>query len=85
MLGIKKALNYIRPDIDRIRNGEWINSLQGRKTKNFADAMYGIPDAVVVDVWMMRAFRVYARERRSPSTSIYDQIENYVKFVAGHI
>ena len=60
-----------------------------RKTKNFAQAMLHNEDAVVVDIWLMRAFGCDIKykykgilESRSPTKSLYDCIEKYFRSVA---
>ncbi len=66
--------------------------LSGRKINNFANAMSGDKDAIVVDIWLTRAFgieRSYvstdksAYEGRvrngSPSNREYDTIEKYIQ------
>lgn len=47
----------------------------GRKVKNFTKAMQGSKSAIVVDIWVMRAFGI--RDRRTPGNKIYNQIEEY--------
>lgn len=61
-------------------------NVNGRKIMNFINALEGIPDAVVVDIWMTHAFATIQervlRNRmyyRSPSKAEYDAIEDYVK------
>lgn len=75
----------IRKNIALARNGE---DLSGRKIRNFANAMSGDKNAIVVDVWITRAFGVCdekfwkKRQRnyyRTPSKKEYDWIENYLK------
>lgn len=70
--------------LERLKKGEPIS---GRKINNFARAMYGDPDAVVVDLWIMRAFGIDTRRKLStgrygnwtPSKKQYDAIENWIK------
>lgn len=53
--------------------------LAGRKIDNFAQAIQGNPDAVVVDRWMMRAFGF---DKDAPTPHQYDVIEHAVKDLA---
>lgn len=60
-----------------------------RKTKNFAQAMLNNHNAVVVDIWLMRAFDCDIKykykgvlESRAPTKSLYDCIENYYQAIA---
>lgn len=61
--------------------------LSGRKINNFAAAMAGQKDAVVVDIWQMRAFGIGTKRKpgeeksldRSPSKKEYDAIEQWYK------
>lgn len=46
-------LPNIKKQLEQIRAGK---ELTGRKINSFAKAMSGDPDAVVVDIWLMRAF-----------------------------
>jgi hypothetical protein len=50
-----RYLPNIRQQLEQIRAG---NKLTGRKINSFANAMAGDPDAVVVDVWLLRAFEM---------------------------
>lgn len=52
-LPIGNYLPNIKAQIQRIKEGK---DLSGRKIKSFARAMSGDPDAVVVDIWLLRAF-----------------------------
>ncbi|MEI8224183.1 MAG: hypothetical protein WCG20_03620 [bacterium] len=64
--------------------------LRGRKISNFAQAMLHDLDAVVVDIWIMRAFgadrkyvfRNQAEKSRSPEKRLYDVIEYYIQRMA---
>lgn len=64
--------------------------LRGRKISNFAQAMLHDLDAVVVDIWIMRAFgadrkyvfRNQAEKSRSPEKRLYDIIEYYIQRMA---
>lgn len=87
-LPVGKYLPNIRNQITRIRNGE---ELSGRKIRSFARAMSGGVDAVVVDIWLLRAFnqdRQYKRHTGPHAGTIrsggatpkqYDAIETYVR------
>ena len=68
--------------LERLKKGE---PMQGRKINNFARAMYGNPNAVVVDTWIMRAFLPErARKRKdkvviyTPTKKDYDNIEDWI-------
>lgn len=84
---IGSYLPNIVTQLHHIRNNEPIS---GRKINNFANAMSGDPNAVVVDVWLLRAFgidtkRVLASGRvanASPTKKQYDLIEGWIKDVA---
>lgn len=72
--------------LKRIRAGE---PIQGRKINSFAAAMSGDPNAVVVDIWLMRAYGEEVRyvhkgvtRNASPTSKQYDQIENHVRYLA---
>lgn len=60
--------------------------LHGRKIFNFSEAMKGNKNAVVVDLWICRAFGVDAPREfrgrmkdRSPTKKTYDNIESYIR------
>lgn len=55
------------------------DALKGRKTNAFARAIAGDPNAVVVDVWMMRAAGF---EHDSPNVTQYRMVEDAVKRIA---
>jgi len=59
---------------------EGIDGLKGLKTNAFARAIFGDTDAVVVDVWMMRAAEM---PTDSPTQGQYHAIANAVRKVAG--
>jgi hypothetical protein len=64
--GRGKQLGYlpnIHNQITRIREGR---ELSGRKIRAFAAAMSGDQNAVVVDVWLARAFNMERRYKRFP-------------------
>lgn len=52
-LPIGEYLPNIQLQLKKIREGK---ELSGRKIRSFAAAMSGDPDAVVVDIWLLRAF-----------------------------
>lgn len=63
-LPIGNYMPNIRQQIEQIRAGK---ELTGRKINSFARAMAGDPDAVVVDIWLLRAFdmdRKYFRKEK---------------------
>jgi hypothetical protein len=59
---------------------EGIDGLKGLKTNAFARAIFGDTDAVVVDVWMMRAAQM---KNDSPTQGQYHAIASAVRKVAG--
>lgn len=68
------------------------NEENGRKIKNFSKAMMGVPTAIPVDIWIMRAFDTdivapyKGRElSRSPTAKLYDAIHQYLCLVAAEI
>lgn len=84
-LPLGKYLPVMAMQIDAIRNGR---PMSGRKINSFAAAMSGDTEAVVVDIWLLRAFEEsnkYFREgsqtfREGGATSWqYDVIEEYVR------
>ena len=54
-------------------------ALNGMKTNAFAKAIAGNEDAVVIDVWMLRAVGI---EKKTPSQSQYKELANAVTKVA---
>lgn len=54
-------------------------ALKGQKTNAFAKAIAGDENAVVIDVWMLRAVGI---EKKSPSQSLYVELANAVTEVA---
>lgn len=87
-LPIGNYLPNIQKQLHQIRSGQ---ELTGRKINSFAQAMSGDRNAVVVDIWLLRAFgedKKYIRNTgphaglaRSGGASKrqYDQIESYVR------
>jgi len=81
-----KYLPVMLTNLEYARAGK---PLSGRKINNFAAAMAGQKDAVVVDIWQMRAFGYNIKRKgpngepalidRSPSKREYDAIEKYYK------
>jgi hypothetical protein len=70
----------IKQQLEQIRKGD---ELTGRKIRSFARAMAGDPDAVVVDIWLLRAFnmdRKYFRKDKVPNaTKVLQESENFFK------
>lgn len=69
-------LPVVKLQLERIAKGEPVG---GRKIDNFAKALAGDQDAVVVDRWMLRAFGL-PKDAATPTQ--YDLIEEAVKRVA---
>ena len=87
-LPLSNYLPVMKLQLERIRNGE---SIRGRKIKSFANAISGDKDAVVVDIWLLRAFEEDRQYRRSLSDrpqsggateKQYDIIELYCRELA---
>ena len=55
------------------------DALKGLKTNAFARAIAGDEQAVVIDVWMLRAVGI---EKKTPSQSAYNELASAVKKVA---
>lgn len=83
-------LPNIKTQLERIRAGQ---GFTGRKITNYVEAITGNPNAVVVDVWILRAFGlaetkdVLTRKNYtpSPSSSQYDLVEKTIKLWAREI
>lgn len=63
-LPVGRYLPNIQNQLERIRSGQ---ELSGRKIRSFAAAMSGDINAVVVDIWLLRAFKMnrqYFRQRK---------------------
>jgi hypothetical protein len=90
-LPVGRYLPNIQMQLERIRAGQ---ELSGRKIRSFAAAMSGDANAVVVDVWLLRAFnmnRQYFRQKKGAekgrgnmresgaSEKQYDLIESWVR------
>jgi hypothetical protein len=55
------------------------SALKGLKTNSFAKAIAGDEQAVVIDVWMLRAVGI---EKKTPNQSQYNELASAVKKVA---
>jgi hypothetical protein len=55
------------------------SALKGLKTNSFAKAIAGDEQAVVIDVWMLRAVGI---EKKTPNQSTYNELASAVKKVA---
>lgn len=76
-------LPNIVTQLEYIRAGQ---GLSGRKIRNFSEAIQGNPDAVVVDIWICRAFniditRIYKGRdvSRAPTTKEYNVVEDWIQ------
>lgn len=76
-LPFSNYLPAMRFQLELIRKGR---PIQARKIRNFAAAMSGDTEAVVVDRWIMRAYGLDGD--KSPTTREYDKIEELVKYAA---
>ena len=54
-------------------------ALNGLKTNSFAKAIAGDEDAVVIDVWMLRAVGI---EKKTPGQTLYHELANAVRTAA---
>jgi hypothetical protein len=75
----------MRMQLEYVRDGK---PLTGRKIFNFSEAMKGNAEAVVVDIWILRAFDVDKKYKfkntgkmksRGAPPKIYDAIESYFR------
>ncbi len=82
---IKGYLPNVQKQLELLRDGK---GLSGRKIRNFANAIAGDKEAVVVDIWILRAFgqdRKYVRTRTGTPLSAganekqYNAIEKWIK------
>lgn len=87
-LPVGKYLPNIQAQLTQIRAG---TGLTGRKIRSFSEAMRGNSNAVIVDIWLLRAFgedRLYLRrdsalERSGGATDAqYNKIESWVRLEA---
>lgn len=78
-------LPNIRKQLVSLRNG---GDLSGRKIRSFAQSMTGDENAVVVDIWILRAFKMNRTYYRTGSDSVreggasdrqYSEIENWIR------
>lgn len=74
-------LNLIRQGMD----------VPGRKIMSFINALEGDKNAVVVDMWMCRAFNLEVKREwknsiidKAPSKAVYDEIEWKCRLIAAH-
>lgn len=89
-LEIRGYLPNIKTQLDRIARGQ---PLSGRKITNYVEAITGNPNAVVVDVWILRAFGLAATKNvptrqnyaPSPTSSQYDSVEKAIRLWAREI
>jgi hypothetical protein len=94
---VGKYLPNIQMQLERVRAGQ---DLSGRKIRSFAAAMAGDKNAVVVDVWISRAFGVdrrYFRQTKGAAEGVgnvrdggvsdkhYTLIENWVRAEAAQM
>lgn len=75
-LPIGNYLPNIQQQLQRIREGK---DLSGQKINAFAKAMQGDHNAVVVDIWLCRAFGLQVH---SPSPGQFKRIEAYVRDIS---
>lgn len=66
-------LPIIKTQLEQIRSGK---GLTGRKISSFAKSLAGDKNAVVVDLWMLRAFGI--DKKRGATKREYDTIEAYI-------
>lgn len=87
-LPVGKYLPNIQLQLRQIREGK---DLTGRKINSFAKAMSGDKNAVVVDIWLLRAFGCNNRYFRTKSQTVreggatdrqYDKIEGWIRHEA---
>lgn len=79
-------LPNIATQINRVRQGL---PLSGRKISNFASALQGNLDAVVVDIWILRAFEMDRKYYRKESSTFatdqqYSYIEGSITYLANY-
>lgn len=75
-------LPVVRLQLERIVRGEKIG---GRKLQNFAEALQGNPDAVVIDRWMLRAAGLRDKTEMAKTGATkgeYDKLEKAIKRLA---
>lgn len=89
-LEIRGYLPNIKTQLERIQRGQ---PLSGRKITNYVEAITGNPNAVVVDVWILRAFGLAETKdvptrknyTPSPTSSQYDLVEKAIKLWAREV
>lgn len=90
-LEFSNYLPVMKTQLERIRAGE---SIRGRKINSFARAMSGDKNAVVVDIWLLRAFGEDRQYRRSltdrpqsggATNRQYTEIEAWVRIRAAEL
>jgi hypothetical protein len=71
---------YLPDVIENLKRAASGQELNGRKIDNFAKALSGDPDAVVVDRWIMRAFGF--EKGSAPTDTQYDFMEHAIRQMA---
>jgi hypothetical protein len=75
-LPIGRYMPNIKQQLEQIRKGE---ELTGRKIRSFARAMAGDPDAVVVDIWLLRAFDMDRKYFRNDKIQPGNELDEYIE------
>lgn len=75
----KPFSNYLPNITDQLNKVRAGGELSGRKIRSFSHAMQGDKNAVVVDLWFMRAFQM---RTKSPTPKQYDIIEAWTRLEA---
>lgn len=79
-LPFSEKFGSAKAQLECVARGE---PLTGRKVDAFRRAMYGEPDPVVVDMWIMRAFGLSSE--KAPTRRQYDEIEFYIRDVSRYV